>query len=293
MMMHEARVRSVPRILREKPADLRPTDTPAPDEIELPPLYEPVWVERTDSAGAHAERLARHGAGEGTLVWTGAQDADLTAGGTHWFSPPGNLHCALVLEPEFDVDACMQLGYVAMTSMGAALSAKVTPMTAVTYRLPGQLALNGLRSGRLQLTAGRRGGGEAPAPERPFDYLVLAWAVNVARHPPNPEPERYNALHASGAGDVTPAALLEAYARHFLSAINRWAQDGFEPVRRAWLDRADGIGERVLLAATRGEAAVAGTVTGLDERGRALVETDGGRTVHVESARALAARTGA
>jgi BirA family biotin operon repressor/biotin-[acetyl-CoA-carboxylase] ligase len=40
-------------------------------------------------------------------------------------------------------------------------------------------------------------------------------------------------------------ALLEAFARHFLNWVNRWLEDGFGPVRQAWLGHAQGLGETI------------------------------------------------
>src|SRR3546814_5508125 len=45
-------------------------------------------------------------------------------------------------------------------------------------------------------------------------------------------------LHFVRWSEITPAALLEAFSRYFLVWTNRWLDDGFEPVRTAWLARA-------------------------------------------------------
>lgn len=265
-------------------ATVSSTDPNIPDTDDLPPLYEPVRLGSVDSAAAHAARMAREGAGEGTLVIAESQEDDRTASGGHWMSPAGNLHCAMIIEPEYSHEECMQLAFVAMTSMGGALSKLLTPMTSVGYRLPGQLLLNGLRAGRLQISAGRRGGVLDTLdnlPGVPYNWLVLAWAVNVGWHPPNPEPERYASVQATGAVDVTPESLLQGYARHFLSAINRWAEHGFGATGRAWQRNAEGIGEAFTLGANgtaSDEVGSAGIFTGLDERGRILLASeDAGR----------------
>ena len=111
----------------------------------------------------------------------------------------------------------------------------VSPMTGLRFRWPNRLLVNDLLAARLDLAA------TDPARD-PYPALVLGASVNVAMHPPQPEPEEYNSIHASGAPEITVVDLLEAYASHFLAWSSRWADDGFAPILRAWRIRADGLG---------------------------------------------------
>ena len=79
------------------------------DSPKLPPHYELIPVGDVDSVVAEAARRAAEGAGEGTLVWATEQTDALTRGGHRWFSPPGNMYCALVLRPEFSNERSGQL----------------------------------------------------------------------------------------------------------------------------------------------------------------------------------------
>ncbi|MCK5366001.1 MAG: hypothetical protein KAR22_23655, partial [Gammaproteobacteria bacterium] len=91
--------------------------------------------------------------------------------------------------------------------------------------------------------------------------------------PPNPEPEEFNSVHASGATEVTAAQLLEEFTKYFLNWINRWAEDGFEPISRQWQIRADGIGEDMELL--MGDQVLRGTFVKLDEQGRLVMAGPG------------------
>lgn len=246
-----------------------------PDLPALPAAYDLVALERVDSVVEEAVRRARKGAGEGTLVWAREQSNARTAAGNRWHAPSGNLHCALVLEPEYDNVAAQQLLYVATISAGTAIAEIVSPMTGLRWRWPDGLYINELRGGMLQLAV-------PPGVADPYPWLVLGLSVNVAWHPPNPEPERFNSLHASGTPEATVESLLEGYSRHFLSWINRWAEDGFEPVRKAWTIRADGIGEAVFLPLGSGQ--VDGIFKGIDPQGKLEVELGNGAIQTVEVA---------
>ena len=71
---------------------------------------------------------------------------------------------------------------------------------------------------------------------------------------------------------MTTVALLESFSRHALAWINRWQDDGFSPVRDAWLSRAAGLSGEVALEL--GDGRVAGRFGGLDERGNLLLTID-------------------
>lgn len=243
-----------------------------PDLPVLPAAYELIALDRVDSVVEEAVRRARRGAGEGTLVWAGKQTNARTAAGKPWHAPSGNLHCALIIEPEYDNVTAQQLLYVATLSAGTAIADIVSAMTGLRWRWPGEILINDLKSGMVQLSVP---GDDA----EPYPWLVLGVSINVAEHPPNPEPERFNSLHASGTPEATVEALLNGFSRHFLAWINRWAEEGFEPVRRAWTLRADGIGDPVTLSL--GGETVSGRLTEINDRGGAEVALEDGSVRNV------------
>ena len=177
----------------------------------------------------------------------------------------GNLHCAVLLRPDYDNHTAQQLCAVAAVAAGAAVAEVVAPMTGMGFRWPGDLLINDLLAGQIQLAAPAQGAD-------PWPWLALGLSLNVAHHPHNPEPERYNSIHASGdAGHVDAAQVLELFARHFLRWINRWAEEGFVPVRRAWMQRARDVGEsRALDLEGR---LIKGVVRGMGEHGELILDT--------------------
>jgi len=100
--------------------------------------------------------------------------------------------------------------------------------------------------------------------------------VNVASHPAD-TPYPTTDLTEAGA-DTTVPALLEGFARHFLSWVDRWLADGFAPVRAAWLARAHGLGQAIDVRL--GNTLISGRFCDLDDDGALLVRTaDGIATV--------------
>jgi BirA family biotin operon repressor/biotin-[acetyl-CoA-carboxylase] ligase len=213
-----------------------------------------------------AARRARDGADEGTLIWATEQGDARTRRQHRWYSPPGNLYCSLILRPDFPNVRCGQLAYVATLSAGSALAGLLSPMTGLRYRWPTDLLINDLRSGQIMLAA-------SGAHSDPYEWLTVGVMINVEQHPPNPEPEEFNSVHASGATEVTPAQLLEDFTRYFLNWINRWAEDGFDLIARQWQMRTDGVGEEMVLDI--GDERLLGTFVEIDEQGRLVMSRSG------------------
>jgi BirA family transcriptional regulator, biotin operon repressor / biotin---[acetyl-CoA-carboxylase] ligase len=232
---------------------------------DLPPLYELVTLEGTPDVCAEAIRLAGQGADEGTLVWAHRQTAGRADHQAGWLGPPGGLLCALILRPETRVSTATELVMVAAVSLGAALADIVSPMTRLNYRWPGTVLLNEGKAGKVWLNMGPVFNDQAP-------WCVLGVGVNIVQPPPA---LGFAAASVEQEGDCRTSSVdvLEHFARHFLGWINRWAEEGFEPVRAAWLQRASGMGEHVRVALDGG--AVSGTAAEIDAEGALVVEVAG------------------
>lgn len=203
--------------------------------LSLPPQYKLVAYDTIDSVVDEAKRLAEQGAEEGTLVWAKQQRAGHGRFERPWLSPAGNLYCALILRLEEPPQVALQVSYVAAVSLGATIAELIGP-AALHYRWPNDILLNEIKVAGLLLAASPRSADAA------YDWLVLGGAVNVNTQPADVEAETVGA-HSDRFGGVPETLVLEYFARHFLSWINRWADEGFAPVRKAWELRAHGIGQ--------------------------------------------------
>lgn len=230
------------------------------DAPTLPPLYELVALERVDSAFDEAVRRARRGAEEGTLVWARIQTAGHGRFGRPWHSERGDLHCALVLRPESPRETALQLSYVGAISAGTALAALVSPMIGLHYRWPNDILLSGAKAGGLLVDA---------APDEQPEWLVLGLAINVRTYPQTRDYWATSVHAVEGSSEISDVGLLEEYARRFLSWINRWANEGFEPVRKAWLQRLDRTEPELPLELATGT--VRGRFVDVDARGNLVV----------------------
>jgi BirA family biotin operon repressor/biotin-[acetyl-CoA-carboxylase] ligase len=191
-----------------------------------------------------AKTLARAGAPDMTLVWADEQTAGRGRRGRFWLSPPGNLYLSLVLRPECPAPRAAQLGFVAALGLGDALTPLVGPALQLRYKWPNDLLADGRKLAGILLES------ETRASDR-VDFVVMGIGVNIVAAPGNVEFPA-TSLTAQGVAGVTPEAVLEGFTRHFADWARRWRDEGFAPVRAAWLMAASGLGEAIRVRLDRG-----------------------------------------
>ncbi len=243
--------------------------------LNPPPLYELVVVDQTDSARAHAERLAAQGADEGTLVWAKSQTEGLGRNKRFWMSGYQNLHLGLVLKPEQTFDIACQVSLVATICTAMAIAEQAEPMAELRYRWPNDVLLNRGKVAGITLS-GSLGSGNMP------EWMVLGVNVNVFDHP-NSLGFDSASMRGEGFESYDRVPLAETFCRQFLSWLNRWADDGFAPIRRAWLMRAQG--DPLLQTIKLQDTEITGTFDDMDEHGTLTLQTD----EHLKRSIALAA----
>jgi len=233
-----------------------PSDQHSGPSPDLPPIYRLVQIPR-GPAFPKALEEADAGAGPGTVVWS---------------VRPDRLDCAIVLAPDEPLAVSLPVAYVALLGLGDALGALGPPNVPVTFGWPDRIEVNGAEVGGIRLAA-------APviSPAAIPDWMVIGIAIRILGEPnddsPGLHPHR-TALHEEGFGEVEAMPLLESFSRHFLAWMNRWQEDGFDPVRNAWLSRASGHDGEIKVE--RGGRTVTGSFTGIDSDGALLLGLEDG-----------------
>ena len=218
------------------------------------------------STSDEARRVARAGAPAGTLIWSDAQQAGRGRRGRSWQSPPGNLYLSLVLRPDASPSCAPQLGFVAALALADAVEQCVGPGSPLGFKWPNDVLADRAKLAGILLESEMAAGGR-------LDFVVLGVDVNLVSAPRDLE---YPATSLADHGfTITPASLLEAFVEHFADWAERWREEGFVPVRAAWLNRARGIGEAVRVRLER--LTLDGRFLDLDEDGALILEASDGR----------------
>ncbi|MBM3486809.1 MAG: biotin--[acetyl-CoA-carboxylase] ligase [Alphaproteobacteria bacterium] len=220
-----------------------------------------VTLVETDSTNDDCRRRIARGAGHGLAVRAERQTAGRGRRGRRWESPAGNLHLSLVVTiPDRPV---AELAFVAGLATAEAVAVLVPANHALRLKWPNDLLLDGRKLGGILI-------------EREGAFAIIGIGVNVAVAP---QVAAYPATALAAIGG--PPVGLDDLARRIAAAIEtwylRWRDDGFAPVRAAWLGRAAGLGETMEahLPTTR----LCGIFRTLDADG-ALVIEDATGTMH-------------
>lgn len=214
--------------------------------------------QRLGSTMEQAQRLAREGAEEGTLVVAVEQTQGRGRQGRVWHSPPGGLYCSLILQPLVPSPEVPQLSLVA----GLAVTGAIREMTKLlpTIRWPNDI-----------LIANRKVAGILV--EGNFAVAVIGIGVNVTTDL-KALPDTGTSLAMNGAEFRQPWPMLGAICRHLSSWYEVWRTQGFSPIRAVLRPSLGFFGEPVQL--TVGTEQVQGTAHDLDETGRLVVRLDSG-----------------
>jgi BirA family biotin operon repressor/biotin-[acetyl-CoA-carboxylase] ligase len=228
----------------------------------LPAFYRLLSFVELDSTNEEAKRQAALGAPGGLLVWAGAQTAGRGRRGRSFVSPPGNLYMSILLRPDRGAAQAAQLGFAAALAVGEAALASLPGGARLAYKWPNDVLVEARKVSGILLES------QAAAAGR-LDWLVVGIGVNLVSFPESVESPAIS-LAAAGAAAATPEAMLEAVARRFYHWHERWREEGFAPLRAAWLARAGGLGENIRVRLEGSETS--GRFAGLDEEGALLLD---------------------
>jgi BirA family biotin operon repressor/biotin-[acetyl-CoA-carboxylase] ligase len=220
-------------------------------------------VRHYDSVGStndEAIRLANEGAVHGTVVHADAQTTGRGRLSRRWLSPPGNLYLSIVLRADVPIMRTGELSFVAALAVADAVDALLPRHTRATLKWPNDvLVRDGKIAGILLEHAG--------------DAVILGIGLNVLEAPSGISYQVSTIVGCGGLATVDGARenLLSALANWF----GTWQQEGFAPIRAAWLARAHPIGST--LSVRLGERFVTGTFAGTGDDGALLLDTQEGR----------------
>jgi len=187
-------------------------------DILLPPAFRLVTLREVGDAFAHARANAAT-EGAGTLVFVGRFDL---------------VEFAVVLEPDEPLQHARRAFYAGMSALMDALAVNAPPEKPMNIDWPDA----------VRVDAGLVGGGRLAWPENadedaPPEWLVfgaMIRTVSMAEGEAGLRPLSA-ALEDEGFSGVTANELVEAFSRHFMSAIDTWQDQGFGAVAREYLSR--------------------------------------------------------
>ena len=189
-------------------------------ELILPPLLNAVQSEAPFESAIKNVQMRKTGAGD--LLWSKDQR---------------RVKFAIILEPDVSTEKAVEMLPLTLVALGDCLGVLVPPQVGVQFRPPLQATVN----------AGIVGSVKAAMAETDIssdipDWLVVGIEVGLARQNGDAEPgldPDITTLDEEGCEDLDRNKFIETFARHFLSWMAIWNDDGFAPVARSWKFKAE------------------------------------------------------
>ncbi|MGY9049138.1 MAG: DUF4444 domain-containing protein [Rhodobacterales bacterium] len=218
---------------------------------QFPPLLSGLNVAGRDPFAA-ARQTAAQGCDAGLILY------DLS----------GDLRAALICAPEVPLAQAVAMLPLCGVGVQNALGALAPPEVPVHLDWNGAIRVNGGRCGALHIAASTH------EPDQIPDWLVVGVTLQFeATTQDTGDTPDETALYSEGCGDLRPQDLLESWARHTLTGLHRWEEDGMPPLHRDWAGLLHGIGQPIT------QSGQTGTFLGVDENLGMLLKS--GDTTHL------------
>ncbi len=226
-----------------------------PSAASLPDGWRLVEAASLDSTNEEVLRLAEAGELEGLAVRADVQTAGRGRRGRAWASPKGNLYLSVLIDAV--PQTAGQVGFAAGLAVAEAIDhAAGESQTSLRLKWPNDVLDDGAKVAGLLLEA---------VPGR--DQVVVGIGVNLT--PVEVDDAVYEVGDLSHL-DITAHALGHAVCAAMAAWLATWRDQGFAPLRRAWLARAEGLESAVTVRLPN--ATLDGTFRGLAEDGALLLD---------------------
>jgi biotin-(acetyl-CoA carboxylase) ligase len=186
--------------------------------LDLPPGYTLVALREFGDAFAHGCEIAAQ-AGAGTLVWVRRYDL---------------VEFAVVLEPDEPLGSARRAFFAGMNAVADAIAAHCPPEREVNFDWPDAIRFDG------GLLGGARLGWPTDCAEDDnpawLVFGVILRAADMA-HIDEVQAAAGVSLLGEGFEMIDTDAIIESFARHLMTAFDRWNERGFDAIARDYLER--------------------------------------------------------
>jgi BirA family transcriptional regulator, biotin operon repressor / biotin---[acetyl-CoA-carboxylase] ligase len=159
--------------------------------------------------------------------------------GRSWLSAPGNLFMTGLVTLDVPPSEAANLSFIAALAVGEAIGA-VVPSSLIALKWPNDVLLDGKKCCGILLESW----------DSPHGLQVaVGIGINVLSQPDNID-QMITCLadHALPDGNLCDAAtLFEFVLCSFHHWLALWREQGFEAIRNAWLERAKGVGQPIVV----------------------------------------------
>ena len=224
-----------------------------------------IRYDSVDSTNRVATDLGYQGAEEWTVVHALEQTAGRGRHKNEWFSPRGNLFLSAVLKPKVKFEKWSELSFVISLAVADTVE-DLIHNSSIALKWPNDVLVNQKKIAGILL--------ESALNAKKESFLIAGVGVNITCGPVD---ARY------GATWIDELALEKKSVETVLSTLidamidwyDIWETSGFEKIRKRWLERAYGVGKRVMLA-DKAPQLREGIYNGISGDGRMILKKNDG-----------------
>lgn len=247
----------------------------------IPEQYRVVTLDTTDSTNTVAKQFAADGCDHLTLVLAREQSGGRGRYDRKWASPRGNMYWSVVLRPTQSWPLLETLSFVTAVAVGRTIGRFIRDEARIRFKWPNDVLLDerkvsGILIESTGITRRNKNSVERAEIEENCRWLVVGVGINVMHFPNNALYPATSLKQALGL-DVSVEDVTAAFSEDFLTSLSTWIENGFSPLREAFLDRVKGLGEQIRVRLADRE--FAGTMLDLDSDGRLILDQGGSRQV--------------
>lgn len=211
------------------------------------------------STNDEARRLAAEGAEHGTVVHADEQRSGRGRLARSWHSPPGNLYMSVLLRLDMPPARVAELSFVAAVAVAEAVAGLVPKRCEIVVKWPNDVLVDGGKIAGILV-------------ENADDATILGIGLNVLEAPAS---VGYRTATLAGCGGIASVdGARDLLLLELERMVTGWLEQGFAPVREAWLARSYAPGTP-LRVNVQGRV-VEGAFVGLDEDGALRLNTPEG-----------------
>jgi len=224
-----------------------------------------------DSTNIEAKRLAETGNWGPLWVVADKQTAGTGRRGREWVSDTGNLFCTGLFPYEGDVASAARLSFAAALAVAETLDHYIDT-NSISIKWPNDVLVGGEKVSGILLESGT---------DQEQLWVAVGIGINLMSAPQDTEtPATHVLRHMSNNGDDLGNAL-NILIERFEHWYGTYSKNGFEPLRTAWLERAQGLGGVVTVRIPN--KTIQGTAIGLEADGALSVKTHCGEIVKIHA----------
>ncbi len=230
-----------------------------------------VEFDAIDSTNAEAKRMAAKGDFGPLWITAKTQSQGVGRRGRAWVSDRGNLFATGLYPVQGDMASTARLSFVAALAVYDSVDYYIeSGRTKIKW--PNDVLVSGQKVAGILLESGV---------DKAQHWAAIGIGINLFTSPDcGPRPVAALAyIDACMSTDFSQ--VLDMLIKNYEQWFGRYNQDGFAPIREAWLDRALGMGEPV--TARLANETIKGTAIGLDADGALEIKTNSGEYVKIHA----------